>query len=351
MLRKPKTKDRPEYYALSNKELILLSKGGDERAKRALADRKTVRRMITYDDQRETSLSFELSNGLTLDFKREGYGHVRMFIEIKDRTAVDDIKKGWREIHTWRDLLQEWQGPWTYSGDDNFYRRLHDRQIRGESYADLAESLNRKVEKDLREYVNDCRIWNKVQPALKTEQDIRVWESVGVELGFEGGYGLIEAKQPLWIMGLKEKEIDDFCQETIESLEQGEAPFWTVGPRPYEEPITRDHVITRLRIWRQKNEKWLKVRGKADKKWMRNFRDRMEGVKTRTAWDRYFERTRKRTKEAREKMSEMVRTLGTRVIALGIKSDKDQEKLAEHAMKWQEYCQKVERLEELVRKA
>lgn len=323
-------KEHREYYALSNKALILLSKKGNVKARQALKERKAVHRMVTEEGFSEADLSCKLSNGLRLHFHREGFGWVRMFIEMRDRTALDHIKQGWNEICTWRYLLQEWQGPWTYDGDDNLFRRLHDRHAEGESYAALAQSLNRRVEKDLGEYVNDHRIWNKVKSTLKTERDIMWWGLVGPDLGFEGGYGLSNAKRLLRYMGLKEEKIGDFCQEAIESLERGEAPFWTAGQRPYEEPITRDHVIARLKIWRQKNEKWLKVREKAHEKWLKarqeaksetpvDMYSKMQG-KSQEKKDRYFERRRKA-----------------------------QEKMTENAMTWQEWFQKREKVEKLIK--
>jgi hypothetical protein len=117
---------------------------GDTDAQKVLDDRRAVQRLCTETAKGSSSSNYRcrLSKAVTLHFRKDQdeHGFVRMFLEIEERTSLEAIKRQWKEIRTWRDLLLEWQGPSPYS--NGFFYLLHLDQQQGQSYTVIAERLN-----------------------------------------------------------------------------------------------------------------------------------------------------------------------------------------------------------------
>jgi len=212
------------YYSLSNEALKQLISQGDDRAWQVLEHRRIVSLMASKHDM--GGLTWHpcfLNDDLRLDFRKEDLGRVTMLLRIEKRTTLDAIKRHWEEICTWRSLLSSWQGPWRAGGEGGLFFELHYQQKHGITYQTLARQLN---EATVRNIQND-----------QTKKD---------DYGFKRSLDLLQ------MMGLSKPDSQKWCDSIAQSLQAGEKPL-----SPQEGPITRDHVIGRLKTWRAQNLPWL----------------------------------------------------------------------------------------------
>ena len=188
-----------------------------------------------------TQYQFPLSEGLWLIFRRdhETGGYVEMLIK-NEKTSLEQEKRHWPEIKTWQQLLLEWQGPSLQGGANALIHRLDLLHAGGRSYTDLANMLNNTVARDLTTYIEDRRAFRRAQDAdiFHSRTDITQWQQRTGHYGL----GLVRAQSLLGDMGLKKADIQHWCASALRNLRQGRPPF------PSDEgPITRDHLIMRLR--------------------------------------------------------------------------------------------------------
>jgi hypothetical protein len=119
-----KPSKRQSNYTLAGEVLATRALRGDTDAQMVLDQRRTVQRMCT-ETAKELSLrdyQCHLSEKVRLHFRkdRDRRGRVQMFLEIGESTSLEAIKKQWKEIRTWWDLLLEWQGPSPYDSNEFF---------------------------------------------------------------------------------------------------------------------------------------------------------------------------------------------------------------------------------------
>lgn len=200
---------------------------GDIEASYILLHREVVRLMATGQGGPK-DLREGLSKDVWLYFKKDG-SRVRMFVEIRERTTPEKIKKKWKEVTTWRGLLDGWQGPWTAGGDGFLFRRLVaqeeelKRQLPRKVHAELARQLNHTLEQYLRDSNN---------PFSRSH-----------------ALSLLRTMQP------RGKEHEEWIADALESLSRGKPLAWTTGTQAYSRPITGQNVRDRLDTWRPKWKK------------------------------------------------------------------------------------------------
>lgn len=140
-----KASTRQRYYTFADEVLAGRARRGDTGAETVLEHRRAVQRMCTKTKEASSSRDHCccLTEEVRLHFRksRERPGRVQMFLEIEELALFEAIKKQWKEIRTWRDLLLEWQGP-SPSGMNGFFYQLHLDHRRGQSYAAIAARLN-----------------------------------------------------------------------------------------------------------------------------------------------------------------------------------------------------------------
>jgi hypothetical protein len=205
-----------------------------------------IHRMVMNPGEATMSYGCSLGEGVWLDFRRdhETGGRVEMSLKIEG-ASLEQIKRHWREIDAWRQLLLIWQGPSLLGGANGLFNSLDlEHRTQGGSYAELAKRLNNMVAKDLTAYLEDRRAFLQALDAdmFHTHVDVIQWQQQTGHYGF----GLVRAQSLLHDMGLKEADIRQWCANGLRNLRQGQPPF------PLDEgPITRDYVIMRLRAWRR----------------------------------------------------------------------------------------------------
>jgi hypothetical protein len=240
-------KKKRSFHRLHEGALQRLAAQGDPTARAVLLHRRIVHRMVM--DPREEAMEHRclLSENLWLDFHRdrETGGYVEMYLKIEE-ASLEKIKRNWPEIVAWQELLLMWQGPSLQGGANDLIHHLDllNAKGRGVSYAVLAKKLNDIVAKDLTAYWEDRSAYRRAQNAdmFHTQMDIMRWKQQTSHYGL----GLGRAQSLLQDMGLKETTIRQWCANALRNLRQEQPPF------PLDEgPITRDHLIMRLRTWRQ----------------------------------------------------------------------------------------------------
>ncbi len=217
-----------------------------------------------------TDLPVEL-DGLIIHFYSAGYRHYHVCLELAEDTTVDDIRGAWYVISEWKRRLYTWQGPCKESDPGSLYRQLYDNHKKGLSYQRLADQLNDDVVRWLRGYFlykqefekNKDRFglhalptypltlgtpeferimaFNEYISEKMSAQKIEGIEPTGWAVGLGGAIELLQ------FMGLSEIDAQEWCQEILANLEAGKPPCLLGGG-----PITKDHVISRIRAWRQK---------------------------------------------------------------------------------------------------
>jgi hypothetical protein len=239
-------------YTLADEVLVTRATRGDTDAQTVLYQRRAVRQMCTETVKKSSSRDYQcyLSEKVRLHFRKDqdGRGRVHLFLEIGESTSLEAIKKKWKEIRTWWDLLLEWQGPSPYGSKGFFYQLYLDHQ-EGESYADIAKRLNAQMVRGLkgvleRNFPLRQAIGNGT---IRTVQDLTHWkqttESDTSDLYFIQGV--------LQDCGFLDEDIDEWCFAALENLTAGRKAL------PPGVPFKRDWVISRLRNWRTKNQLWL----------------------------------------------------------------------------------------------
>lgn len=263
------------YHIVSPETLEAWAKNGDMQAWSVLSAREHVRRMATKEQHGiARSRTVFLSPTVSLLFQQglSGPRWVTMSIIVSTNLTTKDFvgknKDVWEGITQWRQFLSEWQGPWIAGGDGLFFKRLEvivrQTSLKGkDNNAGAARKLNQSAVDQLKQYLEDCKQFDKASQSFKTELDSFLWEASQCAKRKEneasspkcrGGSsyqlrkGLRQAEDLLMSMGLKKKDAQLWCQEAIESLRKGTKSIWKK-----KGPITGEMVRSRIRQFRKKN--------------------------------------------------------------------------------------------------
>ena len=209
---------------------------------------------------REKSLQLDhtmclLGRNIWLHFRRDAStSTVQMFVEIQESTTREDVISHWGEIRTWRDLLNSWQGPSSIAAERHLLYQLHEQQKGGRKYSAIANSLNQTVVHHLREYVQYERATQRAIQLGKiiTTWDLMEWQSKSPHNPFR----LQHAQDLLRMMGLNESDVQEWCNHIMNNIQEGKPALL-----PKQGPVTRDHVIGRLKTFRAQHRQWLSPGG------------------------------------------------------------------------------------------
>ena len=129
------------YHTLANEFLEKLwEEQGDLQARGVLQHRELIRDLCSNPHTEIAEPLVWLAPRFNIQFKKDKYGRVRMWLDLDKSLTVEKIKERWPEIRQWQDILDDWQGP-EESGGDRYLLSLHEKHRRGFTYADLAESV------------------------------------------------------------------------------------------------------------------------------------------------------------------------------------------------------------------
>lgn len=135
-------------------------------------------------------------------------GHLRIMIEVGEKSTNRQIRDAIPLALEWRDRLLEWQGPWIKGGSNEFLERLLREHDRGISYAALARKINQRLS-DLLEI------------------------------------GEIEwARDQLLALRMGSEEVVFTIDKALAQIEDGKPPFEDGYP------ISREKLIGTLRYWK-----------------------------------------------------------------------------------------------------
>lgn len=164
---------------------------------------------------------------------------VRVLIEVDEDTTSDDLRKAVPLALLWRDKLLELQGIWMKGGNNPFLEVLSLEQNAGESYTNIANRINKRIESLLIEhenYLNDLEA-NKIK--FKTMFDLYLWKS------HFNQFSLSHARDLLKALKLKNSEIDEILKFGLENIRMGKPAF------EKEYPVSRDKIISTMKTWRK----------------------------------------------------------------------------------------------------
>lgn len=173
----------------------------------------------------------------------ESSGRICIMIEVGEDATSDDLRHSIPLAIAWRDRLLEYQGPWTGGGDNDYLEGLSRMQEWGRSYSVLASRLNVKIAGRLRKYVEFLRAYESAKASLKTWGDYWDWqyETKNYPYDIDHARSLLLPIRPR----LGEKGANAILAEGIRRIQAGDNPF------PPNFPITKQHVIDRLKAWRR----------------------------------------------------------------------------------------------------
>lgn len=216
------------------------------------------------------TIRVDLSDELGLIFRRTGdpLGWVELSVDCAN---VNEIIRCKLAIDAWRKRLAQWQGVtltvrgWNKSGwlGDIFAQallRLEERSVKGISKginAEVARVLNEEVLTHLKQYVQDCAIYENAERNMTREEfdewqmEMLTWPSEKVELptgvpGYNNRLGVIRAMDLLELFRVEKPA--EVCDDMIVRLRGGE----DVAVMP-NYPIGRTAVRERMRTWNDKN--------------------------------------------------------------------------------------------------
>jgi len=160
-------------------------------------------------------------DGIVIGFQPDADDYLWMSIGIPEDITQAAIKRAIPTIINWRERLTNFQGRSVHQTPASFYERLWRlHKIEGESHWDIAKRLNRELEVML------VRCYKTIPWSS--------WEKRA-------------AQDLLKMMGFTVSQIKEIWEEAMNNLASGHHPI-----DPNYPPITRDHVITRLRAWKPK---------------------------------------------------------------------------------------------------
>lgn len=238
--------DTLRLHTLSPSSLQRLALAGNNQAWDLLVNRQMVRAMAMDPAPRLRDHRIPLDDGLWLHFRKED-GRVTLLVEIGEHTSRASLNRWWCAIDTWRECLRTWQRSNWADGDDGWLFGSLDRDHQErQPYARIAQQLNDLIAWMLTEVLSEEHAIQAVVDAgeIQTNRDRFQWR---VEKG-KLQLGLGHARQILQAMGFAETDIDVWIQDTLQSLRTGQ-PAFPSG----QGPISRDHVISRLKAWRARH--------------------------------------------------------------------------------------------------
>ena len=273
---KPKpAKKSKKYSTFSNETLQHLSNQGDSDANFVLMDRQIVQRMVEEAPKRIRNntqwwkpgspppeiwdVRLDDSN-LFLHFEQDNQGSpgINMFLAIDEDTNVDQIKKQWEAICTWRKYLMTWQGPQVYGGFGNdFLHSLYNKHPKW-SYAQIAKALNTELQNDLKTALKAKKLWGEAAKRLKlprspkTPKDQEAILREAQKHGYGNGASFESAIFRLIPLGYTFDNARRVCEEGLETL-QNSSP----SRKRLFTPISKELVRERLRSWATKHKDWL----------------------------------------------------------------------------------------------
>ena len=213
--------------------------------------------------------------GVKINIIEKDGGTLAVMIEILEDTTTKQIKDVIPLVLAWRNRLMEWQGIWQHGGKNLFLIELDDLHKGGMSYAELANGLNKRIEKYLYKYADFYKEYQAIFPKFKTSGDYWTWLHAENHLignnppgdndsrlcksgGLEYARQLLEAiryqetdrdkgkikksKRPKKKM---QKDIDAILKTGLERIAKGQKPFEKDYP-----PIDGDRVKATLKSWR-----------------------------------------------------------------------------------------------------
>ncbi len=235
----PKCVVQREYHLVSDQILNGWSKKGDHVAWSVLLARERVRRMTSDKAAPPSQHIVYLSPTVSLLFQ-QGLtipGWVTMSIIVSDDLTINDFlgnNKGiWAAITQWRQFLSEWQGPWATGGEGNLLLRLCTlMETLKNKNVTIAHRLDQVIAKDLKEYVEDCKLFEKNCQSFETDLDAFLWEAAESR---KGSYcfrrGKRAAHSLMITMGLTPDSAEEWCAEAIDQFHEGKMVIWKkVGP-------------------------------------------------------------------------------------------------------------------------
>lgn len=155
-----------------------------------------------------------------------------VMLEICNEAIHDKIRVAVKEALEWRDRINNLQGPAIDTAELPFLERLHRRHREGESYADLAKWINRRLSNDL------C---NHEEPAGQSKIGRRQDNAPPP---------LDDIEKMLTLLRFSEETIENYIQDGLSLIQQGIPPF----DHGNEYPVTRNKIIYLLRSWRESIE-------------------------------------------------------------------------------------------------
>jgi hypothetical protein len=196
-----------------------------------------------------SSLKICLGDEVWVHFQKH-HDVVQMFVEIRSPFSFEKIKAHRKEIEVWHDRLQNLQGPLSDGGKDLLFFSFHMRNLHGESYQCLTDMLNVKIAEELVSW--------KDQQSREGAFVAQFRGQLRITVDFSG---CLYGGAAVWMraMGFTEEEIMICCEAALENIAHNK-PAFLPG-----EPISRDHVISRLRAWRVRHQQWLAHVSKSDR--------------------------------------------------------------------------------------
>lgn len=258
------------YHLVTTQVLENWAKRGDMNAQVVLLARERVRGMVVAKNGASAQHIVYLSPTVSLLFKQgiTAPSWVTMAIIVSDNLSVKDFigrnKVIWMAIRQWRQFLSDWQGPWVHGGEGNFLLRiaLAMEQQKTDSLKNsdvtIARRLNQMIAKDLSEYVEDCKLYENNYQSFTTALDAFLWEA---EESRKGAYFFRRGKRAAqWLMvtmGLSPDEAEQWCEEAIDKLNEGEKVIWEKKGPMTNRARPGDLVHSKIRQFKKEHRAWL----------------------------------------------------------------------------------------------
>jgi len=175
----------------------------------------------------------------------EGSGKLRLMLEVLEDTTTPQLRDAIPVALEWRDRILSWQGPHTGGGGNQFLMSLDRDHKRGQTYMEIADAINKKVETYLYQHFEFDQEYQTALPTFKTWGDQGDWlHSKDVPERLGRSFALFHARGLLQAIRVKDAEIDGFLKYGLKRISEGESPF-EIGY-----PVSKDKVIATLKSWR-----------------------------------------------------------------------------------------------------
>ena len=271
------------YHRAHDTELRQWAETGDLRAEFERLHREKIGHMV-HDLTANPQISFgppayvvPLSEHLGLRVEK-GATSVGLSLLLDEGTSKQAILDHWDEIVVWRDRLQKWHGPWSSeTGHVAAVAGWHAVWRSGAkaepSYATLAAWLNHAIASELAMFVASLQLEPPpgASPTLERLLDQPSW----CVPSDHWASSLFNAVRIMEDLGMAPAAIRDYCLRAVAALTDawtevrqsgGHHTFdgwWTRllqhvqtraqrdHPIRRDQPLDRDHIISKLRQWRQ----------------------------------------------------------------------------------------------------